>query len=117
MNNELKIRLEKYLEFKKISKVDFGKKVGVSRAYVSALKKTIMPDKLLLIHEHFPDLNLTWLLIGKGNMLNDPAENATQSSLEVQKLERMNAELKDKVIELQDTLLKVCAPGTGTQTA
>lgn len=117
MDNELKIRLKTYLEAKEISLSDFGKNVGVSRAYVSALKKTIMPDKLLIIHEKYPDLNLVWLLLGVGEMYNDPKQNAAVNDSEVKRLLQENAELKDKVIDLQGTLLQLCANGTGTQTA
>lgn len=117
MDNELKIRLKTYLEAKEISLTEFGKAVGVSRAYVTSLKKTIMPDKLLIIHEKYPDLNLLWLLLGIGNMYNDPAENAAHNDSEVKRLLQENAELKDKVIDLQGTLLNLCAPGTGTQKA
>ena len=69
MYNTIKERLTAYLEFKKISKSEFGRMIGVSNAFVTSLKKSIAPDKLQRIKAEFPDLNLEWLQFGTGEML------------------------------------------------
>jgi transcriptional regulator with XRE-family HTH domain len=62
-------RLKKYLKFKKVSQRSFGEKINVSSGYVSSIRESILPDKLKSIALHFPDLNISWLLFGEGDML------------------------------------------------
>lgn len=62
-------RLTAYLELKDISKSEFGRRIGVSNAFVTSLKKTISPEKLQKIRDEFPDLNLDWLQFGSGKMI------------------------------------------------
>lgn len=65
----VKERLVAYLDSIKISKAEFGRKIGVSSAYVTSMRKSIQPDKIEKIKEVFPDLNIQWLLTGEGKML------------------------------------------------
>ena len=65
----VKERLGKYLEFKKISKSEFGRVIGVSAAFVGSIRKSIQPDKVESIALNYPDLNIAWLLTGEGEML------------------------------------------------
>lgn len=69
MEDSIKFRLIRYLERKKVSKADFGRRIGVSGAYITSMRKSIQPDKLRRIAEEFPDLNRDWLLYGEGEML------------------------------------------------
>lgn len=69
MLHTVKERLTQYLKAKKISKSEFGRAVGVSSAYVSAIRKTISTEKIQSISANYPDLNIEWLLTGEGEML------------------------------------------------
>ncbi len=69
MSENVKDRLIRYLDAKGISKAEFGRRIGVSGAYITSMRKSIQPDKLRLIAEEFPDLNRDWLLYGDGDML------------------------------------------------
>lgn len=69
--SEIKDRLISFLEEKEISKSEFGRRIGVSSAYVSSMRKSIQPDKAERIATEFPDLNISWLMTGKGNMYNE----------------------------------------------
>lgn len=62
-------RLKAYLKEKNISQADFAIGIGASTGYVNAIVKTIGSDKLAIIREKFPDLNIGWLLTGEGEML------------------------------------------------
>lgn len=62
-------RILKFIDHKGISSSEFSKRIGVSRNYISSMSKSIQPDKLHSISVHFPELNIEWLLIGKGDML------------------------------------------------
>lgn len=65
----VKERLIAYLDYKKVSKSDFGRSIGVSSAYVTSMRKSIDPEKLQSIAKNFPDLNTGWLMTGEGEML------------------------------------------------
>ena len=67
----VKDRLIKFLEVKKISKSEFGRRIGVSSAYITSMRQSMQPDKVQRIALEFPDLNTTWLLTGEGPMLKD----------------------------------------------
>lgn len=69
METGVKERLISFLEYKKISKSEFGRILHVSNAYVTSLRKSISPEILKGIALNFPDLNTTWLLTGEGEML------------------------------------------------
>ena len=69
----VKERLIAYLDYKKVSKSDFGRSIGVSSAYVTSMRKSIDPEKLQSIAKNFPDLNTGWLMTGEGEMLKPAA--------------------------------------------
>lgn len=65
----LKERLEYFLKSKRIRKAEFGRSIGVSAAFVTSIRKSIQPDKIEAIKAAYPDLNITWLLTGEGDMM------------------------------------------------
>lgn len=69
MLNSVKERLIAYLEYKGVNKSEFGRRIGVSSAFVTSMRKSIQPDKIALIQKAFPDLDTSWLLTGEGDML------------------------------------------------
>lgn len=71
METTVRQRLESFIEFKKISKSEFGRTIGVSAAYITSMRKSIQPDKVKRIALSYPDLNINWLLTGNGQMLKD----------------------------------------------
>ena len=74
MESTVKQRLIEYLDFKNISKSEFGRRIGVSAAFVGSMRKSIQPDKIKSIAVEFPDLNTGWLLTGEGEMLKGEAD-------------------------------------------
>ena len=73
MESTVKQRLIEYLKYKKISKTEFGRLIGVSSAFVTSMRTSIQPDKIQSIVIKFPDLNTIWLLTGEGEMLTTPS--------------------------------------------
>lgn len=65
METTVKDRLKAYLSAKNISMAEFGRRIGVSGAYVTSMRKSIQPDKIEKIRTEFPDLDIDWLLTGK----------------------------------------------------
>lgn len=74
METTVKERLRYFLRVSNITHEEFGKNIGVSTAYVSSMRKGIQPDKLARIQQAYPDLNIEWLVTGRGNMLNTPQQ-------------------------------------------
>lgn len=60
----VKERLKSYLSANNISMAEFGRRIGVSSAYITSMRKSIQPDKVEKIKEEFPDLDIDWLLTG-----------------------------------------------------
>lgn len=65
-------RIKQYIDFKGVSVSAFEKSIGMSNAsFGKSLKNggTIGADKLEIILNVYPDLNLNWLITGKGEMI------------------------------------------------
>ena len=71
----IKERLEFYLKSKRINKSEFGRRIGVSNAFISSMKKSISPEKLQKISEEFPDLSIDWLMTGQGKMIKNTGDS------------------------------------------
>ena len=69
MEETIKERLTSYLRYKGINKSEFGRMIGVSSAYISSIRKSIQPDKVEKIASSFPDLDVSWLVTGEGEMI------------------------------------------------
>lgn len=76
METTVKDRLKAYLSAKNISMAEFGRRIGVSGAYVTSMRKSIQPDKIEKIRSEFPDLDIDWLLTGKEKQIKQPSNNA-----------------------------------------
>jgi transcriptional regulator with XRE-family HTH domain len=118
-------RISMYLQFRNISPHAFEKKIKLSNGYYSKQlrnKGSVGSDILIKIHEHFPDLNMLWVLTGEGNMVDE--SRAVQSALaeeftykfEVENLklqnlqedvDQLNTVIKDKekIISLYEFML------------
>lgn len=76
----VKERLIKFIEFKKLSKSEFCRIIGVSTGFVSSMVTSIQPDKIERITLNFPELNIGWLLTGDGAMLKNEASDSKNVS-------------------------------------
>lgn len=97
MDSTVKERLIEYIKFKKISKSEFGRRIGVSNAYISSMRKSMDPDKIKSISLNFPDLNIGWLLTGEGEML---AQSSSSPSLEATSVALSSEAILSKTIEM-----------------
>ena len=64
----VKERLLKFIKEANITTAEFERRIGVSSGYVNNISKSIQPDKLEIISDKFPQLNINWLLLNKGEM-------------------------------------------------
>lgn len=76
--NSVKERLIAYLEHIGINKSEFGRRIGVSSAFITSMRKSIQPDKIAAIQREFHDLNTEWLLTGEGEMIRKEFRNEVE---------------------------------------
>lgn len=77
----VKERVKDFLKNQNIPISLFESKIGASNGYVNSISKSIGIDKLEAVLEQYPNLNLEWLLIGKGEMLRDTSQIAQPSHI------------------------------------
>ncbi len=70
METNVKERLIKFVQYKKMSKSEFCRTINVSSAFITSIRESIQPDKIKSIALNFPELNIVWLMTGDGEMLN-----------------------------------------------
>jgi hypothetical protein len=99
-------RLKKYIDFKGISVAGFERSIGMSNAsFGKSLKKggTIGADKLDIILNIYPDLNVNWLISGRGNMLLMP----DQVNESPPNYGRIIYESQEKIIQTQQETIEI----------
>jgi hypothetical protein len=97
-------RLKKYIDYKGISVAAFERSIGMSNAsFGKSLKNggTIGADKLGIILNKYPDLNVKWLITGIGDMVLKTGEiNESPPPYDV-----MAYEIQEKMIHtLEETI-------------
>lgn len=97
----VKERLSFYLLQKGINKSEFGRRIGVSSAFITSMRKSIQPDKIAAIKRNFPDLNTDWLLTGEGDMLKPDSHNEMEEPAS-EEIEAVRA-MADKFVPLIPT--------------
>ncbi len=101
-------RLKLFIKFKGLGQTKFEELVGFSRGYISKVKTAIGADKLSNIVKVFPDLNLDWLITGKGEMTNPTFQpDSTEQTIET--VAENSVEYKNKYLELleENRLLRI----------
>ncbi|MBQ7855965.1 MAG: hypothetical protein IJ348_02470 [Alistipes sp.] len=70
MDGLVKERLRTFIASRGISVRRFELLCGFPNSFVANMKRTTSPSRLEVIAERFPELNISWLMTGKGEMLN-----------------------------------------------
>lgn len=66
----IKTRVDKYCKYKSISVRNFSSRIGASNGYFKDTLRSISLEYRANIANEFPDLNISWLVLGEGHMLN-----------------------------------------------
>lgn len=69
MESTVKQRLVSFITYKNLTQRGFSTSIGVSEGYVGAMKNSMQPEVLNNISIQYPELNLEWLLVGRGEMI------------------------------------------------
>jgi len=109
----VKERLKIYINSLNMTVSEFEKSIFVSNGYINAISKSIGIDKLEKIIELYSNLNIEWLLTGKGEMLKTPgvglSEVVALTDNERGYLELLKKNLKEKEEQLQDCKKEVAS--------
>ncbi|MEH6705956.1 MULTISPECIES: helix-turn-helix transcriptional regulator [Galbibacter] len=100
-------RLEKVLDFYDLSASAFADKVGVQRSSISHLlsgRNNPSLDFIMRILENFPEVELYWLLNGKGNFppTEENSKNLTSSTSDLFSSEDTNQVTNEKQEKIED---------------
>lgn len=84
------------------SKTAFENYCGLSHNYLYNAsfnsKSSVGSDRLLLIHQKFPMLNLTWVITGRGNMFHEAPDVGYKAAYN---------EMRDKVKDIKKKLKEI----------
>ena len=80
MESSYKSRVDKYCNYIGISNRQFCRQIGVTHGYFKPTLKNIAPEVVERIGEEFPDLNLSWLVLGEGAMLTQNASMVAEAT-------------------------------------
>lgn len=69
----VKTRLIEFIDYKGMSRRSFSLGIGASSSFVNSISKSIGTEYIDRIKEKFPELNISWLMTGDGQMLNGSA--------------------------------------------
>lgn len=98
-----KERINEYLDKKGISKYECYQKTGMSRSVLSQ-PSGMTEDNLLRFLDHYTDINIEWLILGKGRMLiesNSESANSSNAAKIVIEMELSNDDLVNLQLKKQ----------------
>lgn len=93
-----KQRMKLYLKYRDISQFEFSKTTGLANGFLQS-GNNIGSDNLDIITDKYNDLNLTWLIKGKGHML-----KPTQEILDLTESSKLSF-LKEPTLESNEFIL------------
>lgn len=85
-------RIKQFAEYKEVSMRRFCEIAGIANGGFTKVK-SVGSENLLKIFNAFPDVNLTWLITGKGEMLDNNAQTA-DNKFAMELIEKKDAEIK-----------------------
>ena len=74
----MKERILQFIDYKGFSKSKFYRETGLSNGILDK-KSGLTLDSIEKIYSKYPEINIEWLLTGKGEMLKTFAQNITQN--------------------------------------
>ena len=95
-NMSVQERLEIYIRSKGLGNYQFEMKVGLSQGYIKRVRNCLHPKKIKRIANAFPDLNIEWMIIGRGEMIVNTPNKLYEN--EIQKLLREQNNLQQDMI-------------------
>jgi len=75
----MKDRIRQVMEYAQLSQQDFAARLGISAPSLSSIftgRTNPTNNHVMAVHRAFPEVNISWLLFGEGEMLNCAEPNA-----------------------------------------
>lgn len=97
-------RIKKFIDAQNLSSSAFANEIGVQRSSVShVLSGRNKPslDFVIKIKEHYPNVNLDWLLTGKGGMISSQKDEFESKVVKEKKGETKKEEPEQRSFEFQ----------------
>jgi hypothetical protein len=94
-------RIFQIIEYKGINKSVFYKSTGLSNGFLDKVKD-IGVSKLEQILNAYPDINMEWLLTGKGEMLKSELPVVKTNETELDYLKKINELQEYKIKQLEE---------------
>lgn len=113
METSVKERLRYFLKINNIKAVDFCRSIGVSLGFISGMRESIQPDKLKSIAIKYPNLNISWLMTGIGEMGNNMENKKSNSCVNDMSEEGTINQRIERVIECSGVSLTAFAKKIG----
>lgn len=101
----VKENIKTFIKNENITIKEFEISISASNGYVNSISKSIGLDKLNSIIEKYPNLNIEWLLTGKGEMyknITSEKDRPVQFDNLINENEKEKLPLYNKIIELQE---------------
>lgn len=108
-----KEKIRQYLNSKGISKNSFYQKTGFAIGFLDS-GKSLGADKLETIIDNYPDLSLEWLVLGKGDMINNvdnrqyysDSPDVLKAQIEIldERIKEKDAQIKEKDAQINKLL-------------
>ena len=92
-------RIIEYIDFKRLSKYKFYKETGLSNGCLDK-GDNLGSDKCEKIISYYPDINPTWLLTGKGEMIHSAESEAQITQLDISEFSLIYQLFKEKDAEV-----------------
>ncbi len=98
-------RLQSFIDSRGITDREFCRRIGVSPAYVTSMRKSVSPAVMERISSVYPMLNPEWLLAGSGEMLLNVQKEELRKPGELlpsEKLDVILEEIRNEKARLQE---------------
>lgn len=98
-------RLQSFIDSRGITDREFCRRIGVSPAYVTSMRKSVSPAVMERISSVYPMLNPEWLLAGNGEMLLNVQKEELRKPGELlpsEKLDVILEEIRNEKARLQE---------------
>lgn len=86
-----KERLKEFVSKQGLGQNAFEKKVGIAVGYLASKSVSVTSDTIEKVIENFPNLNLDWLMTGKGEMLKNTGTMTGSNQGDGNKIEYKNS--------------------------
>ncbi|WP_010664034.1 phage repressor [Marinilabilia salmonicolor] len=104
----VKERLKTFIRYRGVGERQFCRTIGVSESFVSAMRKSLQPDKITSILHQYPELNINWLLTGEGTMVQKSHARLKEAKTTIHVLNNLidSREERIHILEEENTALK-----------